>query len=288
MEKRLFTSVKNLAVAALLGLPAVSFAQEERVTIFNEDFGTASSKKDEPIEEHVWNTNDKSMFSWEAGEESSINVRTNNASDYDGASADGNLYFKGAASLTISGIDTEKYQDLKVSFGVFGKNSAETNAEALGDKAMADAYYMRLECTAEGAETTEAADFSKLGLSTEGDCWEYVSDIDLAPTAKSLTLRFTSSLDAAADGGIRLDDIKVTGKPVASGISEATNGAKDGIICLSGRTLRYMAGSGSASVYTLTGAKVAEVKAGQAAELDLTAGVYVVKAGGKTIKAEIR
>lgn len=285
MDKRFTSALKGVAVAALFSLPAVAMAQQT-VTVFNEDFGTAADDKKEKIEDHVWENNPASMFSWYQGDDAELNVRNNKESDYDGASGSGNLYLQGSASFTISGINTEGYSDLKLSLGVFGKNNAETNTTAAGQELMADVNYLKATCAADGGEAVEVADFSKLNLSQDGDCWDYVDGIALAQSAKSLTLTFKTSLLMDAEGGIRLDDIKVTGTNVSSGISDELKA--DAALYVNGRTISYNAQSGSASVYSLQGSKVAEVKAGETVQLTVVPGVYVVKAGSSASKILIK
>ena len=269
-------TITCMMTALLLGLPGVARAQEGRTELFYEDFGTAASKKDEPIEDHVWNTNDKQMFSWTAGEESSINVRTNNDSEkaYMGASGDGNLYFKGEASLTITGIPTAHYSDLRLYFGIFSKNSADVNTELLGTPSKADGNYMTVSRSLNGGEFKEFYDFYDLGLSQKGDVWDYVDGMLVADSAETVSLTFTSHLNPAADGGIRLDDIRLKGRSVTTGLTETL---VPDVIAVSGRTIRYQGRQGRAEVYSLGGVRVGEVPAGSSLTLQgVPAGVYVV------------
>ncbi len=244
-----------------------------KTTLFSEDFGTAATEKDEPIESHVWAKNPSAMFSWTtATADDNVNVRTNNPSDYDGASADGNLYFKGVASFTITGIATEGYEGLELAFGAFGKNAGDVKA-------------MTAECKADGGQAAQVADFANLGLDEGKKKWSKASGIAL-PQAKSLTLTFSSNLNLADDGGIRLDDITVTGTKGTTGISQAVQ--QPTAIALSGNTISYKGTAPKAEVYTLEGAKVAEVAAGSTATLNAPRGIYVVKAGNDAVKVVLR
>lgn len=283
--KKLSTSFKSIALATLIFMPSIAFAQENKV-VFKEDFGTASSKKDEPIENHQWETNDKSMFTWNVADGSSINVRTNNKSDYDDASGDGNLYFKGIASFTISGIKTENYKDLKLAFGVFGKNSAATNTEALGKNTPADINFMKVTCTAIEGTPVEVADLSKLSLNQDGDVWDHLDGIALTNQSKTLTLTFTTSLDATADGGIRIDDVTITGTDISAGINETAN--TNDLVLINGRTITYSSDEGRALVYNAAGILTAEINAGHSVELNVPAGLYIITTGGSSIKTYIK
>lgn len=285
MKKRFTSTLKAAAIIAIMAAPGDLTAQNTE-TLFTENFGTPTSEKKEKIEEHVWETNPASMFSWYEGDDAELNVRSNNESDYDGASGSGNLYLQGAASFTITGIDTDGYENLKLSLGVFGKNDAATNTENLGKETLADVNYLKATCAADGGEPIEVADFSKLGLNQDGDCWDYVADIALADEAKNLTLTFKAALEMDGDGGIRLDDIKVTGTKLSSGIENVVS--TEGSLYVNGRTISYNADGGHASVYSLEGSKVAEVKAGETVELGVSAGIYIIKAGKTAVKTMIR
>ena len=243
------------------------------MTIFSEDFGTAATEKDELLENHAWGANPSDMFSWQtATDQDNINVRNNNPSDYVGASANGNLYFKGSASFTIKGITTEGYDDIQLWFGAFGKNADDVKA-------------MTLDCSSDGGATNRVADFADLNLNTAKKTWNKVEGISL-PKAASLTLTFSSALDLLADGGIRLDDITVTGTKGTTGIDRATQ--QPTAVILQGRTLSYAGAAPLAEVYSVSGGKVAQVASGSATTLGVAAGVYVVKAGNHTVKVVVR
>lgn len=281
-------TITCMLTALLLGLPGVARAQEGDTELFYEDFGTASSKKDEPIEDHVWNTNDKQMFSWTVGEESSINVRTNNDSEgaYTGASGDGNLYFKGEASLTITGIPAAHYRNLRLCLGIFSKNSADVNTELLGTPTKADGNYMTVSRSLDGGEFEAFCDFYDLDLPQEGDQWTYVDGLLVADSAETVSLTFSSHLDPAADGGIRLDDLRLKGQSVETGLTETL---VPDVIAVSGRTIRYQGRQGRAGVYSLGGVKVGEVPAGSSLTLrGVPAGVYVVSTPTSRIKVSLQ
>lgn len=285
MKKNYIVLCKCATVAAMMAVSSDVLAQGE-VTIFHEDFGTASSEKDEPLEEHVWGNNPASVFVWTADEATgnSINVRTNNPSDYDGASADGNLYFKGNATFTISGIDTRDYKDVKLSFGAFGKNAADEYDASKGETLVADVDCMKLTCTA-GGGTTELADFSKLELNRGSKEWTLVSGVTGVPAADGVSLTFTSAVPNE-DGGIRIDDVKLTGVKISAGIGSVNTGAE--AIFYDGNSLSYRAANGVAAVYSVSGSRVLTVKAGDTVQLNLPGGIYVAKAGRASLKFVVR
>lgn len=268
----------GLLLAALTAtVPATTVSADNgaanKTTLFSEDFGTAASEKDEPLESHVWANNPASMFSWTtATADDNVNVRTNNPSDYDGASADGNLYFKGVASFTITGIATDGYDGLELAFGAFGKNAGDVKS-------------MTVDCKADDGQAAQVADFASLGLDEGKKTWSKASGIAL-PQAKSLTLTFASNLNLADDGGIRLDDITVSGTKGTTGVSQAAQQPTS--IAVSGNTLSYQGSAPKAEVYTLEGAKVAEVATGSTATLNAPRGIYVVKAGKDAVKVALR
>ena len=265
------------AAAAML-LPTAVAAQ---TTIFCETFDTASSEKDELIEDHEWTTNGSSYFSWSVNEYledgtedtySSLNVRTNNPSDYTGASADGNLYFKGVASFTISGISTQDYSDITLSIGGFGKNKS-------------DIELMTLTIDADG--TTSSYDFADLSFDATKKTWSVVTISDI-PQASSLSLTFTSALaiDEEDDGGIRLDDITLAGTSASSGTTSISD-VEEELVGIAGRTVSYNVATGKAEIYDLSGHKVATVVAGDAVTLS-EAGVYVIRTNSTTRKYIVR
>ena len=293
------------AVIATTAMFSLSTSAQTAVTIFSEDFGTASSTKSELIEDHVWETNSSDMFSWTVDDESvdGINVRNNNESDYEGASGSGNLYFKGKATFTISGINTAGYEDIVLTFGVFGKNEGDINAMTL---------------TINDGTTETTVSLADMNLDATAGTWSVATVSDIPATA-TLTLTFASTLDAADDGGIRLDDITITGiKATDDGDTDdgddngddtddgddsdtgdgdtgdddgeedtaigAVNAASSSIV-IAGRTITAL--NGSAEVFSLSGCKVATIGNGCATELP-QGGVYIVKTGSKTVKAMLK
>ena len=266
-----FTFLSNPRLTAMflfIATTASAFADDSSTTIFYEDFGTASSEKDELIEDHVWDTNSADMFSWSvSSSDDNINVRTNNASDYDGASGDGNLYFKGSATFTISGIDTQNYSEIVLTFGAFGKNKGDVEC-------------MILTITDADGSTT-SVDFADLGLDTTKKTWSVASISDI-PSTSSLTLSYESDLEIDDDGGIRLDDILLSGTAISTGISSVSQGVS--AFSVSGKTITC---ESNAEIFSLSGNKVASVKAGSSASLT-SSGAYIIRCGEKVSKIIIR
>lgn len=266
MVKKITLS-KSLMVACLT---MTAFTANAQNIVFQENFGTPSSEKDEPLEEHIWDVNPSSMFtSTLLMEGSSVNVRSNNPSDYEGASADGNLYFKGCASFSILGISTADYSSLKLSFGAFGKNAG-------------DVTKMKIEYAKDGSGKVLLADFAKLSLNTNKKKWTKVDNLDI-PQGKSLDLFFTSNLeDLAADGGIRLDDITITGNKVNTGISQVTNSQM--YVLQDNHSLQYLSNHGLAVLYSLDGCKVAALRPLEVFDTSALHGVYIIKVGNQSKK----
>lgn len=108
----------------------------------------------------------------------------------------------------------------------------------------------------------------------------------VADSAETVSLTFTSHLNPAADGGIRLDDIRLKGRSVTTGLTETF---VPDVIAVSGRTIRYQGRQGRAEVYSQGGVKVGEVPAGSSLTLQgVPAGVYVVAPPHKKKKIEPR
>ena len=273
MEK-IYSLLKSAVMSTAFALPVAAAAQSQ-TTVFSENFGNPASEKDELIEDHEWNTNPRSMFSWQLLlDGSSINIRSNNPSDYDGSSAEGNLYFKGCASFIITGIDTHDYKSLQLSFGAFGKNKG-------------DVENMKVECKDGGNGKTSEKQFAGLGLDTGKKKWSKATLGNFVPASNDVTLTFTSNLaDLEADGGIRLDDITITGEKTPTGIDNI--GAQKRILAINGKSISYDAADGTAIIYNVSGQKIASVEAGSTITLDVSEGVYIIKFGGKTLKAAIR
>jgi hypothetical protein len=269
MAKR-STLAKAIVVACLSSITAAATAQS---FAFKEDFGTPASEKSELIEEHVWSNNPSSMFKWASLlDGSSINVRSNNPSDYDGASGDGNLYFKGCMEFSIVGIVTAGYPSMKLSFGAFGKNAG-------------DVKNMNVKYSADGAEAVTLADFADLDLNTAKKKWTKVEGLEL-PSCSTLDLTFTSTLsDLEADGGIRLDDILIT-YGNTTGITQNV-GAQGGVV-VNGSNIKYLGSEGQAALYDINGRKVADLLPGVTYNASSAHGVYIIKVGAQTKKVVLR
>lgn len=265
------TLVKGLLLACFTVAVSAASAQE---IVFQENFGTPSSEKDELLADHVWGVNPASMFaSTLLLDGSSVNVRSNNPSDYEGASGDGNLYFKGCARFSILGISVGDYSSLQLSFGAFGKNADDVNK-------------MKVEYAKDGGESVLLADFASLNLNTAKKKWTKVDNLAL-PQANSLDLTFVSDMpDLTADGGIRLDDIIITGQKNATGISQVTD-TQAGLL-VGEHALQYLGRQTQAILYGLDGRKVANLTPGVPYDTSSLHGVYIIKVGKQSRKIVLK
>ena len=286
---------------------------ESTVTLFTETFGTPTSTKSEAIEDHVWDNSDVT-YSWsttesdldgDGSDDSGINVRSNNVSDYDGASASGNLYLQGTSSLTISGIDISGYTDLSLSLGVFGKLD--------NDVTLLTIYITDGDNNEVATYSLADIDASEYGLSTTSASWSYITFSGITTSASSinitlsavltdadggirvddLTLTATVSSSAAAaiaaagatstDVGIRIDDILLAGNE-ATGITNIISAAQP-TYAVSGKTIT--ATSNDIEVYSITGIRVASVAQGESIALP-TAGIYILHTGKSAAKVVLK
>ena len=271
MQKKTSTLCKGVAMAALISLPSFMSAQETKV-IFSENFGTPTSEKDEAVTDHVWN-NSSTMYSWSNAED--INVRNNKPSEgYEGASGDGNLYFnEKPVSFTISGINTQGYGKIILSFGIFGKDAGA-------------AKQMIISYRDNNGDSIFIADTKDLGLAAAKGTWELISSGLSLPASSNLSISF-ASYEGDAKAEIRIDDVIIKGTQTASGIT-ATEATVN--IYADGQTLRLegISPTDFVSVYSISGNKVLEVPAAATIQTNLPQGIYLVKAGQKITRVVIR
>ncbi len=265
-----FTLSRALLVACVSSLSIVATAQ---TVVFQEDFGTPTSEKAEVFEDHEWGNNAATMFNYTSLlDGSGLNVRSNNPSDYEGASANGNLYFKGCIEFSIVGINTAGYNSMKLSFGAFGKNKD-------------DVTLMKVDYAVDGGDRTALANFADLELDTAKKKWTKVEGLEL-PSGTTLDLIFSSNLsDLTADGGIRLDDIVITGE-TTDGITAAA--ASHGGVAIHGNTIKYLGSTGNAALYDIRGTKVADLQPGTTYNATSAHGIYIIKVGTQSKKVALR
>lgn len=161
-------------------------------------------------------------------------VRTSTPSDYSGASGQGCVFLGGvttasgtpAKTLIISGINTQNYQNLTLSFGHQKGTNASSNE-------------LKVEVSDNGTDWTQLNYTRPTGSGTS--VWLVVTPTGTIPSAANLSIRFTNPLDSNV--GFRVDDIKLTGT-----LTMAANDVKknhfsiyptvvsNGIICVSSAT----------------------------------------------------
>lgn len=235
---------------------------------------TQGESKNELLQNHVWDTN-VVTYTWTLVDNAvstlpgTINVRNNNPSTgYTGASGGGNLYFNANASntFTITG-NTSGYNDVKLSFGVFGK-------------AAADAKKLVVEYSTDGGnQYTPLATAELAALTATAKVWELVSNISF-PTATSVKLRFsTPNL-----GEIRIDDVQLSGTSVSNNLNDPNYKSWT----LIGKTLRFdVLPVNQIEIYSLTGSKVAVFDAKREQNLKINNGIYILKVDNKSNKIMI-
>jgi|GEM_PF-2984024 len=252
--------------------------------------GTAESGKYDPSKNelyadhdwsaasHVWNspisyaqTSDPTANAGACDDSgTTLNIRTNNPSDvsyYSNASASGNLYFNSNVdnSFIINGINTSDYNNVTLSFGVFGKNKADVN-------------YLKVQYST-GGEFIDLATTEIAALATTKQIWQSVSSIALVSSA-NLALKFsTPNKNGTNPIEIRVDDIKITGTDNASGVGYLNN--SDHSVAREGTTLK-LAGfeSGNVQIYSAAGRLVYSTELHPTIQLaSLPKGFYVLKIG---------
>jgi len=287
-----------------VGVIAITSFANAQTTIFLETFGTTKASRDgctnvavpgtaeagnydpqknELFTDHDWSTDSHVWNSGVAYSQTSVatanvgacddsgttlNIRSNNVSNYIGASGNGNLYFNAnvANSFTISGIDTYGYTSISLSFGIYGKNKA-------------DVTLLGLQCnTGSGYYDIGTSQIS--ALSTSKGTWLTVSGITL-PASSTLSLKFatptTNSANSSAPIEIRIDDVKIIGTPSATATPSASNNPRkvvvtNGIITFNGFSNEMV------EVFNSQGLKVFSSKVTESVQPNLPNGLYIVKA----------
>lgn len=262
MRKITFLAVLIMASVGLL---------KSQTTFYTETFGTPTSEKGEVLSTHVWDTN-VVTYTWTMDETTApgtINVRSNKPSTYSGASGSGNLYFNANATnkFTITG-NTTGFNDVKLSFGIFGKTAGDS-------KKMVVEYSIDGGNQYTGIAATEIA-----ALTATAELWEVITTISI-PTATSVKLRFsTPNL-----GEIRIDDVKLAGIPVSNHLSNPNYKYWS----LVGKTLKFEEFAVSnIDLFNLTGIKVSSFKPAREIKLNINQGIYILKVDGKATKITIR
>jgi hypothetical protein len=275
--------MRKITLFAILIIASIGLLKSQ-TAFYTETFGTPTldtpettpgESKNEMLQNHVWDTNNVT-YTWTLVDNvnpalpGSINVRNNNPSTgYTGASGVGNLYFNANATntFTITG-NTTGFNDVKLSFGIFGK-------------AAGDAKKMVVEYSIDGGtQYTAIAATQIAALTAAAKGWELVSNIAF-PTATSVKLRFsTPNL-----GEIRIDDVKLAGTAISNHLSNPNLKYWS----LEGKTLKFEEFAiSNIELYNLTGTKVAAFKPAREIKLELKQGIYILKVDGKATKITIR
>ena len=294
----------------LSGIVMLSFAVNAQDIIFKETFGTTQStrgtcisvsvpgtaeigkydpQKNEQFADHLWSAgshtwnngiaySQTSVPTTNAGAcddtGTSVNIRTNNPSTFTGASGDGNLYFNANVnnSFTVSGINTSGYDNVNLSFGIYGKNKI-------------DVTLLKLQYNT-GSGLSDIGAIQIVALSTTKDTWLTVTNLTL-PSAASLSLKFSTpatnpsnlKLGVPQPIEIRIDDIQITGTvKVSDGTLQVnTDGRKitaaNSILTLKGFT------TGNVEIYDTQGKRVFTSGLSETIQPQLTKGLYIVRVG---------
>jgi hypothetical protein len=206
-----------------------------------------------------------------------LNIRTNNASTYTGASGNGNLYFNANIlnSFSISGINTTNYENVTLSFGIYGKNKA-------------DVTLLNLQCnTGDGYYDIATTQISSL-LTTKAT-WLTVSGISL-PASSALSLKFatptTNSANSSAPVELRIDDIMVTGTQIVSGVNNLNENGRKVFVTNSGISFKGFS-NGTVQIFNDLGMLVFTSEVKEILQPNLPKGLYILKINNFTQKINL-
>jgi len=284
-----------------LGITLLSVGIRAQTTIFLETFGTTKTSRDGCVsgtttglydatkcesyadhdwsaDSHVWNSGivytpvstATTVSCDDAG--TTLNVRTNNPSTYTGASGNGNLYFNAdlTNSFTISGINTLNYDNINLSFGIYGKKKY-------------DVTYIKVQCNY-GSGFTDIATTQIAGLTTTKTTWLTVSNVSVLANS-NFSIRFSTpnynTLDVSGTNElpeIRIDDIKITGTATTTSVNSLNSEnrkvvASNATITLVGFT------TGNVEIYNTQGKKVFASELKETIQPQLAKGLYIVRVG---------
>jgi hypothetical protein len=266
-----------------LGIAALTFSANAQTTIFKETFGTPTTMKGEDIVNHVWDNSVSTgiTYSWNFAAPVSpdtvgtLNIRSNNPSDsiavggLSTASGFGNLYFNKSVinSFTISGINTSSFNNISLSFMIYGKNKS-------------DVTLLKLQYDS-GSGLTDVGTTQISALSTKKAIWSTVSGITL-PASSNLSLTFSTPTlnvsNASAPIEIRIDDILITGTATATSVKTINPDnrkvtAFNSTLKLDGFT------SGIVEIFNTQGKRVYMSAFKETIEPQLAKGLYIVRVG---------
>jgi len=298
MKKFTFILVSILAFTGFVNAQTTIFKETFGITKTSRDGCTAVAvpgtaevgkydpQKNENFSAHNWNDsthvwNDGVVYAQTSAAtatagacdvaETTLNIRTNNSSTYSGASGNGNLYFNAnqTNSFTIRGINAYNYTNISLSFGVYGKNKS-------------DVTFLKVQCDT-GTGLADIATTQIAALSTTKATWLTVTGVTL-PTSDSLLLKFsTSNLNGTAPIEIRIDDIKVTGTYVPSGVSSLNSDNRKLYVTSSGLSFNGFTDE-TVQIFNTGGMRVYSAPVKDLIQPNLPTGLYIVKAGNFTQK----
>jgi len=285
-----------------LGIAALTITANAQDIIFKETFGTTQPtrgtctsvavpgiaeagkydpQKNELFTDHIWSAD---SHVWNNGvvysqtsvatanpgacddTGTTVNIRTNNPSSFTGASGDGNLYFNANVnnSFTVSGIDITGYNNVKLSFGVYGKNKT-------------DVTLLKLQYDT-GAGLTDLGATQIAALSITKATWLTVTNLTI-PTATNLSLKFsTPTLNGIAPLEIRIEDILITGTKIETAVNTVNTDNRKLTVSNSTMTLSGFT-TGNVEIYNIQGKKVFTSGLMETIQPQLTKGLYIVRIG---------
>ena len=285
-----------------LGIEALTITANAQDIIFKETFGstqptrgtctsvtvpgTAEPGKYDPqknelftdhlwsIDSHVWNVgvvySQTSVATANPGAcddtGTTLNIRTNNPSTFTGASGDGNLYFNANVnnSFTVSGINTSDYNNVKLSFGIYGKNKI-------------DVTLLKLQYDS-GSGFTDLGTTQIAALSTTKGTWLTVSNLPV-PSAVNLILKFsTPILNGIVPIEIRIEDILITGTKIETSVNTLNPDNRKLTVSNSAITLTGFT-TGNVEIYNTQGKKVFTSGLTETIQPQLSKGLYIVRIG---------
>ena len=285
-----------------LGILALTITASAQDIIFKETFGTTQPtrgtctsvtvpgtaeagkydpQKNELFTDHLWSTD---SHVWNTGivysqtsiatsnpdacddTGTTVNIRTNNPSTFTGASGDGNLYFNANVknSFTVSGINTTGYDNVKLSFGIYGKNKI-------------DVTLLKLQFN-NGSGLTDLGATQIAALNTTKGTWLTVTNLAL-PSGSNLSLTFsTPTLNGIAPIEIRIDDIIITGTKIETSVNSLNTDNRKLTVSNSTMTLKGFT-TGNIEIYNIQGKRVYTSELKETIQPQLTKGLYIVRVG---------
>jgi len=287
-----------------LGMVVFSACVSAQTTIFLETFGTTKTTrgncstvvsgtaevgkynplKDEQYTDHDWHPNSHVWNNGIAYSQTSVatvagtcdnagtslNIRADYPSSITGSSGNGNLSFTAstANSFTISGINTQNYKKVMLSFAILGLNTA-------------DAIQLKLQYD-NGSGLTDVGQNPIGSLNTDKMTWLQVNDIPL-PTGSIFRLKFstpiTNPLNTNNPVEIRIDDIKIIGTAITTSDDDIflNNNQK---VVVSNPTITLEGFTrGDIEIYTFQGKRVFLSEFRETIQPQLSKGLYIIRIG---------